>query len=193
MGATMQWRQPPDREDRRRGDLVEFGRGRSRGRGYLAHSDRVGPGVLLLEAGGPPRADRLNAEGFTVLVPDVDMAAAEGDMLEAAALFLSANWHPRMAVVAVGAAGVAAAGLLLEREVPLDALVLYDAIPSALPQIPVLGHYSADTYLPQVQHFFESLLESGREIEVFVYDDERPDGSELAQARTVDSLEYYLS
>lgn len=191
----MQWRQPPDRVNHLRGDLVEFGRGRSRGRGYLAHSDRVGPGVLLLETEGHRRADSFNAEGFTVLVPEVDLTV--GETVAAAAEYLSANWHPRLGVVAVGRSGVDAARALLEREVPFDALVLYGNlwVEGTLPSMPVVGHLSATFDMEQLDAFRAGLQEHGRDPELYLYDDAEPAAQavEVADARTLDTLEYFLS
>src|SRR5918992_3672400 len=124
MGSTIQWREPPgDRPNKTTGEMVEFGNRRDAGRGYMARSQRVGPGVLLLheffglQDSFKEMADRLNAEGFTVLTPDlydgevagtVDEAIALRDRVDvdaalrklgAAADLLKDNWHPRLGVM----------------------------------------------------------------------------------------------
>jgi hypothetical protein len=193
----MQWRQPPDRDARLHGDLVEFGRGRSRGRGYLAHSDRAGPGVLLLEPSGQPRADAFCAAGFTVLVPEYPPGETPERMIAAAAQYLSANWHPRLGVVAFGERGAASVRSLLRGGTSFDALVLYDAlwVGEPIPEMPVVAHMSEVLGSNVSARFEGDLLAGGSEPELFVY----PSGvrfaenESLADARTLDALEYLLS
>ncbi len=49
MGVTIQWRHDPaGRTERRYGETVVFGGGIGRCSGYLSHSDRVGPGVVVI-------------------------------------------------------------------------------------------------------------------------------------------------
>lgn len=194
----MQWRQPPQRVNHLHGDLVEFGRGRSRARGYLAHSDRVGPGVLLLEQRAYGRADALNEEGFTVLVPDIDLDGNNAGAIVAAAEYLSANWHPRLGVVGVGPEGALASKALVEREVPFDVLVLYGGfwMEEPLPLMPVVGHFFDDVDLDDLQRFQRELATRGQDPELYSYpaaDGEEATSLELADARTLEALEYLLS
>ena len=202
----MQWRQPPERVNHLHGDLVEFGRGRSRGRGYLAHSDRVGPGVLLLDPRGQRRADALNAEGFSVLVPEPG-ERDEGRVLEAAAEYLSANWHPRLGIIAIGSNGVSAAAGLVRRGLEFEVLVLVEgAWPGEdIPPLPLVGHFSGDFDPARAERLFDAVAAAGHETELYIYDgthdgfsDPRSDAFDadaaaLAEARTLDALEYYLS
>ncbi|MEA2447008.1 MAG: carboxymethylenebutenolidase, partial [Actinomycetota bacterium] len=57
--------------------MIEFGKRKDAGTGYLARSERVGPCVLVLHEffgltqAFKDMADDLNAEGFTVLAPDL--------------------------------------------------------------------------------------------------------------------------
>jgi len=195
----MQWRQPPERVNHLHGDLVEFGRGRSRSRGYLAHSDRVGPGVLLLDQHGHARADELNGEGFTVLVPELDLDAGDGGAIVAAAEYLSANWHPRLGVVGVGPEGAAASKVLVTREVAFDVLVLYGGfwIGEPLPRMPVVGHFFEDADLDDLKRLRRDLSSQGQVPELYTYPAASPDEGagalELAHARTLEALEYLLS
>jgi hypothetical protein len=46
--GSMQWRHPPGRPPRDFGELMTFGTRRAGGTGYMAFSERAGPGVLLL-------------------------------------------------------------------------------------------------------------------------------------------------
>src|SRR3989304_6444033 len=77
MGVTLQWRYEQTRAERRYGSIVEFGGGSAGGSGYMSHSDRVGPGVVVVhDAFGLHDdviafCDELNLEGFTVLAPDL--------------------------------------------------------------------------------------------------------------------------
>lgn len=207
MGASLQWRQPPERENHLHGEVVQFGRGRSRGTGYLAHSNRVGPGVLLLDASGQERADVLNAQGFTSLVPRLPADRDPGPLLAAAAEFLSVNWHPRLAVMAVGTDRAPALSALVEARTSLDLVVLLECpwVGAALPSMPVVGHFSSEGGGGAVRSFFSSVAESTSETELYIYEDthegfcERrsklfsPEACALAEARTIDALEYHLS
>lgn len=177
--------------------MVEFGRRRDAGRGYMARSDRVGPGVLLLheffglQDSFKELADRLNAEGFTVLVPDlyggrvastVEEAVALRDeldfdatvlMLGAAADLLTANWHPRLGVV--GFSLGAAYGVALAATRPLEALVLYYGLGDFAGSGwagPTLGHFAEEDEwedLAEVDAAFEGLRAAGADAEVHVY------------------------
>jgi len=191
----MQWRQPPKRVEHLRGDTVEFGRGRSRARGYLAHTERVGPGILLLESDGHGRADSFSAKGFTVLVPEVDLAVSDR-AVEAAAEYLSANWHPRLGVVAVGPDGVAAARGLVDRGTTFDALVLYGGVweGTIVASMPTLVHLASSSDARACERFALRAQESGKEVNVCGYEGNLvgPEAG-LADARTLDMLEYLLS
>ena len=195
----MQWRQPPDRVNHLRGDLVEFGRGRSRARGYLARSDRVGPGVLILDPHGHERADALNGEGFTALVPDLELEGVHEGAIVAAAEYLSDNWHPRLGVIAVGSGGAEMAHALVERGVTFDLLVLYGALwpGEPLPPMPVLGHFFEGIEPDRMSRFADALVSQGREPELYTYPIEGAhagaEAIELADARTLDALVYLLS
>jgi dienelactone hydrolase len=133
MGATLHWREPPDRDARDFETFVEFGRGRRSGRGFMAYSERSGPGVVL--AHPPPSladsvldvARAVHAEGFTVLVPEMGLVPdhAEPERLTAAADYLIDNWHPRLGVVGFGAAAALAGQLAVERR--CDAVVICGA------------------------------------------------------------------
>ena len=203
----MQWRQPPDRTNHLHDDLVEFGRGRSRGRGYLAHSDRAGPGVLLLEPEGSRRADALCSEGFTVLVPEDVGEEERAPVVRAAAAYLSENWHPRLAVIAVGEAGSVALSALLEGRVGFDVLILLNTLwrDEVLPEMPVVGHFPGSFDPQTLQAAVDALSTAGGEPELYSYPGTTagflyPDSSDfsgeaaaLAEERTRDALEYYLS
>ena len=199
MGPTLQWRDPPeDRPNTTVGEMVDFGRHRDAGRGYMARSDRVGPGVLLLheffglQDSFKRVADRLNAEGFTVLVPDmyegalastVDEAIVLRDrldaratiaMLGAAASFLTDNWHPRLGVV--GFSLGSAFALELARERPVEALVVYYGLGDLAGTGwvgPTLGHFGTEDEweaLSEAEAFFGRLRAAGADAELRVYD-----------------------
>lgn len=152
MGGTLQWREPPRRDARDFERVIEFGRGRRHGRGFLAYSERAGPGVLLLHP--PPSwaepvlglARLLHDDGFTVLVPDlmddVDRdGSAERERLGAAAEHLADNWHPRLGVVGFAAAAGGAASLSAGGK--CDALVVYgpESTIAAPVEVPCLAHF----------------------------------------------------
>lgn len=102
MGATVQWRGENQREPASYGKTISFGNLRDRGTAYMSYSDRVGPGIVVL-GGSHELCDRLTAEGFTALAPElVDDADKNERLLVAAAEFLVDNWHPRLGVLAVG-------------------------------------------------------------------------------------------
>lgn len=165
MGDILRWRElPEDRDNKSYGTIVEFGGGLSRGTGYMAHADRVGPAVLVVHDrfGVHHRlkrfADALNEDGFTVLVPDLyegtaadDPAAAEelwrsldadltGRRLQDAADHLTENWHPRLGIVGCGTGARLARDLCLSRSA--DAVVLFEQTrPDAVPEelaVPIL-------------------------------------------------------
>jgi hypothetical protein len=202
----MQWRQPPEREARLLGEPVEFGRSRSRGRGYLAHSDRVGQSVLILGSGDRHLADELNDRGFTALLPE-GPSQSSPEAIHAAARFLTDNWHPRLGLLTFGETGAAAATALLEREVQVDVLILNEGPPPDAQgrYPPIAGHYSSTVYSPNIQRRFEELIELGAEVEVHVYEETEPGfwdrrepafsegAATLATQRIADALEYYLS
>jgi hypothetical protein len=140
---------------------VTFGNLRDKGTGYMAHSDRVGPGIVLLtgEPGLPDwateLADHLTDEGFTVLVPALEEMddAARDRLLMAAASFLADNWHPRVGAIAFDDATVAAKTLAQAH--PLDAIALYSkgagvelGVEGTDP-VPVVEHRVDDESLPE--------------------------------------------
>lgn len=192
MGATLQWRnEPVGRVDRSFGATVRFGSGRDAGTGYLAYSDRVGPGVVILHDGTglepwcTQLADALNDDGFTVLVPDLlagaepspdparlpdDVAPDDAVRRAGAALdHLVDNWHPRAGVVGFGPGAELAVRLAGGRDV--DALVLYSGV-ADLPDVPVAGHYpGADANLAsRAEAVFARAAARGSEVELYVYE-----------------------
>ncbi|MFN2489282.1 MAG: dienelactone hydrolase family protein [Actinomycetota bacterium] len=167
MGASMQWREPRDPANRAFGHMIEFGKRRDAGTGYMSFSDRVGPCVLVLhEFFGLQRsfkdlADSINQEGFTVLVPDLYDGVVVDTVAEARALaasldtdrtmrrlraaveHLTGNWHPRIGAVGFSL-GADFAWALAEEDL-LEATVLYYGVPNTDgPPVrsPVLGHYA---------------------------------------------------
>jgi carboxymethylenebutenolidase len=198
MGSTIQWREPPeDRDNRSFGEMVTFGRLKDAGSGYMSQSDRVGPAVLVLheffglQSSFKAIADRLNAEGFTVLAPDlydgklastVDEARALAESLDidatlrrlrAAAAFLTENWHPRLGIVGFSLGTDFAVALASEQ--PPEAIVLYygtGEVEHSNWRGPTLGHFAADdewTPLAEVEEEFAGLVETGMEAEMHVY------------------------
>jgi carboxymethylenebutenolidase len=129
------------------GEMISFGKRRDAGTGYMARSERVGPGVVLLHEffgltdSFKQMADDLNAAGFTVLAPDlydgviaetVEEASSMSDDLDvdrvlrqlgAATEHLSANWHPRVGVVGFSLGAWYALKLAQQRS--LEAVVTY--------------------------------------------------------------------
>jgi carboxymethylenebutenolidase len=187
---TMTWRQPPaDLVNRSFGETISVGRGRSSWRGYMAHSDRVGPGLLLVHdvMGLTPwivqMADALNREGFTVLCPDLfderlprdgrEGAAVAGSLdpsavdarLRAAAEHLTANWHPRLGAIAFGWGAGPAVRLA---QSSLDGLVLYGPAAAGgeggVGGCPLLGHFGSED--PAAVALLET---PGADAEVLVY------------------------
>ena len=130
MGSTLHWREPPGRDARDFETIVEFGRGRCSGTGFMAYSERSGPGVLMLHP--PPSwadpvidfARGVHSDGFTVLVPElgVDREGAGLERIAEAADYLVDNWHPRLGVVGFGDAAELAGQFAGDRQ--CDAVVL---------------------------------------------------------------------
>jgi carboxymethylenebutenolidase len=181
--------------------MIRFGGRTDGGDGYLSHSERVGPAVLVLHEffGLQPSfltfADRLNASGFTVLVPDlydgalattVDEARALAQGLDvdatikklhAAASFLTDNWHPRLGVIGFSLGADFAFVLATQRAV--EALVLYyglgdlDADPGGW-RVPTLGHFGAEdewTPVALAEKTFAALEDGEADCELHVYQD----------------------
>ncbi len=123
MGKNFVLRPENTRQPRSFGNTITFGKGRDKGTGYMSHSERVGPGVIVLHEffGLTPSirdfTDRLCDEGFTALAVDLYDGATAGSVDEALALMsslddervllqlkaatehLASNWHPRVGVV----------------------------------------------------------------------------------------------
>jgi carboxymethylenebutenolidase len=190
---------PNDEEPGAYGRMIDFGRRRDAGRGYLASSDRVGQGVLILHEwfGLQPffvsLADRLREEGFTVLVPDIyegavaaDVEEAErlmravdddenriGWMLKAAASYLIDNWHPRLGVI--GFSMGAGWACRLAQEIELEATVLYYGTSDVEParwRGAVQGHFAeTDDFEPleEARAFMVALEDGGVEVDAHVY------------------------
>jgi hypothetical protein len=197
VGASIQWRQPPPGlRNSRYGRLVEFGRGRSFCRGYMASSSRVGPSVLVVdEPGGFEEhavrfADALNHGGFTALSVDLAEVGRDGTatVLESACSFLSENWHPRLGVVAFDSMVPVAARAAIDARA--EALVAYLAEP---------GTAWGAGGLPAMVHAWgevdaDGIAGADAELELYPYGDGRLE-QERAQAldRTLDFLLYHLS
>lgn len=189
---------PNPNEPSRYSRTTGFGRGKSRGSGYLAYSDRIGPGVLVLHEffGLTPSfrdyCDRLCDEGFTALAPDLYDGAIAEDVegaealrdsldvetvmarLRAAAEHLTSNWHPRLGVVGFSLGAWYASKLA--RELPAEAAVLYYGVPDDDPGTwtgPLQGHYASDDEwepLDRVRATLIALEDRGVEVDAHVYE-----------------------
>jgi carboxymethylenebutenolidase len=197
MGKSIQWRPENTKQPRSYGEMVRYGGRRDGGQAYLAHSDRVGPGVLVvhegygLQPGWFSFADRLMDDGFTVLVPDLfdgrvgntlDEARALGTgldrqftsmRLKAAAEFLSDNWHPRVGIVGFSMGGMLA--LELAANGLCDALVVFYGMPDGSAgtiDCPVLVHLAgSDELMPNEDALaaFGEMEDAGADIEMIEY------------------------
>ncbi len=177
--------------------MVSFGAGLDACDGYMARSERVGPGVLLLhESFGLMQpfkdfAEALNAEGFTALAPDlydgvvvstVEEAYAMAKSLDAdevrmrllaAARFMTEGWHPRLGVIGFSFGAELAGALAHER--PMDASVFYYGLSDIDPDRmsgPLLGHFAEQDdrlLLEGAERSFRALKERGVDAELYVY------------------------
>jgi hypothetical protein len=128
MGPSLQWRDENTRRPLASGDEVRIGSGRRAAVGYLAHSQRAGPGLVILASTVDDElralVDRCRDEGFTALAPDLTGDAAE-DVACAAAEMLITNWHPRVGALALP--GTQTVAVALDEAVRLDAVVVAEA------------------------------------------------------------------
>ena len=198
MGTSIQWRQPPPGlTNRSYGRTVGFGRGRRAGRAYMAASDRVGPGVLVVSRGDLSQEDisfatALNNDGFTALVLEGSYGDRTDDVLDAAGEFLTDNWHPRLGVVAFG--DRAAPGAAVATRLAVEALVVYGGLPAPGWQpgrTAILGHFGEEDRA-RADARFDELERAGAEVERWAYAGKPFDSSE-ALSRTQDFLHYHLS
>ena len=197
MGKNFSLRPENTKEPRSFGNDITFGKLKDKGSGYMSHSERVGPGVLILHEffGLTPSfrryADRLCDEGFTALAVDLYDGAVAGSVEEAKKLasslehettmrklnaaleHLTANWHPRVGVIGFSL-GAWFAGSLAQEARP-DAAVLYygtsDLDASRL-RCPVLGHFAeTDEWEPlsDITAQWKKLEADGADIEMNVY------------------------
>ena len=177
--------------------MIDFGKHRTSGTGYMSYSDRVGPSVILLhEFFGLQRsfkayADRLNDQGFTVLAPDLydgviaDSVGSAKDMaqgldvdrtmgrIKAAAEHLTTNWHPRLGVV--GFSLGANFAVELAQQLSAEAAVLYYGLGDIdvdTRRSPLLGHFAQhdewESY-EDAKAVFDGLQQHGFEAEMHVY------------------------
>jgi carboxymethylenebutenolidase len=195
---AIQWRTPETKTARRFGREIRFGGGRDACTGYMAYSERVGPGVIVvhdffgLSDATRNYADDLTRRGFTVIAPDlydgelattVDGAIKLKDQLDevvairrlsAAARHLTDNWHPRVGVVGFSLGGGFAGELASSGAV--EATVVYYGPPGGSPETftgPLLGHFAAhDEWdsLEDVKEYLAEFERAGVEIEMHVYD-----------------------
>jgi carboxymethylenebutenolidase len=189
--------QPNPNEPRNFERTVTFGKRRDAGTGFMAYSERIGPGVLVLhEAYGlsdsfKQLAIDLRNEGFTVLAPDLFNGTVTTELdvartlasamdrertllkLRAAAAFLVDNWHPRVGVLGFSMGAGQAADLA--QSYPVEATVLYYGaadLPIGRWNGPVLAHYAQeDDLLPlEVTRAFTGALEDGGvDLDAYLY------------------------
>lgn len=197
MGKNFVLRPENTRQPRSFGSSVTFGKRRDKGTGYMARSERAGPGVIVLHEffGLTPSfrdlADRLCDEGFTALAVDLYDGATAGSVDEALALMdsldeeqvilqlkaatdhLASNWHPRVGVVGFSLGAGLALGLI--QEARLDAAVVYYGcapVDGVRVTCPVLGHFAEEDDwepLDEVTQLFEELQAAGADAEMTVY------------------------
>ena len=188
---------PNDNEPPRYGRMIEFGKRRDAGTGYMAYSDRVGPGVILLHEffGLQPSfkdyADKLCEAGFTVLVPDlydgyiapsVEDATKKAQsldeehvmrVLKAGAAHLMDNWHPRLGVIGFSLGAGFAAQMAIEMSP--EAIVTYYGAAEASERwtAPLLSHWAENDEWEDAEYVKEYLgaLESnGVDVDSYIYE-----------------------
>lgn len=191
----MQWRQPPERVNRLHSEVVEFGRARRRGRGDLYRLDSSGPGVLLLTEAAESaadRAERLAFGGYTVLVPKLERESSDA-VVQAAAEYLTENWHPRLGLVAVGAAGAELAAAILDRGPAVEAIALYEGVWSSghLPRCALIAHFEETADLQRIGTLRDAMASEGLEAELCLYD--RDYEVVTADERTLELFDHHLS
>jgi carboxymethylenebutenolidase len=198
MGKSIQSRRPPvDLQNRSFRRMVDFGKHRTAGTGYMSYSDRVGPSVIVLhEFFGLQQsfmgyADRLNEEGFTVLAPDLyDGAIADSvesattmaqsldpartmGKIKAAAELLTDNWHPRLGIV--GFSLGARFAVEVAQEVSTEGTVLYYGLGDfdlTRWNTPCLGHFGEkDDWEPraETEAAFAGLEQLDVDVEMHLY------------------------
>lgn len=192
--------EPPVRGSWQAGETITFGGLSDKGTGYMGYTERVGPSVLVLHEayglGAATRAyvDRLAAEGFTVLAPDLHegrftteleeaRALSRGldgvsvlKLVRAASVHLTENWHPRLGIVGFSMGGGIATRLV--DEVARDATVAYygydrDFVTPDRWHGPLLGHFAeADELRPweEADGVFRRLERAGHEVEWHLYE-----------------------
>jgi carboxymethylenebutenolidase len=177
--------------------MIDFGKHRTAGTGYISYSDRVGPSVILLheffglQGSFKSYADLLNDQGFTVLAPDLyDGAIADSvesaktmaqgldvdrtmGRIKAAAEHLTDNWHPRLGVVGFSLGANFAVDLA--QALPVEATVLYYGlgdIDLEAWRSPLLGHFAEQDEwesCADAKTVFDDLQGHGVEAEMHVY------------------------
>lgn len=187
---------PPDVPPACSGGMVTFGTRSRGGTGYMARSERSGPGVLVLHdffglSGAVTGfAEALCEEGFTALAPDLYDGRIAGSVAEAeqmadsldrehatvrliaAAEHLTANWHPR--VGAVGFSLGALLGVTLAERTVLEAVVTYygpgpgDPARWTTPLLVYLADQDEWEPLDEAMPPLERLKAAGSELEVRV-------------------------
>jgi carboxymethylenebutenolidase len=198
MGKSIRSRRPPPNlQNRSFRRMVDFGTRRTGGTGYMVHSDRVGPGVVILheffglQQSFMSYADALNEQGFTVLAPDlydgvvadsIDTARALAqsldverttDRVKAAFEHLQTNWHPLVGVVGFSLGASLAVGLA--QELRAEAVVLYYGLGDFDPDhwtAPCLGHFAEqDEWEPRahVEAEFARLESLDLDVEMHLY------------------------
>ena len=186
---------PNDKEPPRYGRMIEFGKRSDAGTGYMAYSDRVGPGVIVLhEFFGLTQsfkdyADKLCEEGFTVLAPDLyqgyiapsveEASKKEVDeewamrMLKAAAAHLTDNWHPRLGVVGFSL-GAGFAAEMATKMSPEAVVTYYGAAEASKSwKAPLLAHWAENDEWEDaeyVKEYIGALRENGVEVDSYIYE-----------------------
>jgi carboxymethylenebutenolidase len=189
--------EPNDKEPPRYAKTIGFGKRRDAGTGYMAYSDRVGPGVIVLhEFFGLTQsfksyADALCEAGFTVLAPDlydgyiapnVDEAGKKAKSLDdgivmgrlaAAAAHLMDNWHPRLGVVGFSLGAGLAAQMAIEMSP--EAVVTYYGAWEASDRwtAPLLAHWAENDEWEDaayVKSYIADLESKGVDVDSYVYE-----------------------
>lgn len=183
------------------GEMIEFASNGAAVAGYLAVPARGGPGVLVIqEWWGLVEhirgvCDRLAAEGFVALAPDLYHGETTVEPDEAGKMLMDLNMEnaakdmsgalkylqssPIVDPQKIGSVGFCMGGglsLMLATIQPIDAAVAYYGVPSGSPDYgnikgAVLGHYAEhDDWGPgQPGQLFADLKAKGIDAELYVY------------------------